>query len=279
MEHFSQITDTTRLEVNIDVPPHLRDHCFEGRAVLPAVEAVRVLAAGVRSLRPKTVVGWMTGARFDKFLYIEPGCRQIDARIDLAVHANGDVSAGLLTRSRAPKVAITRVKEHAMLCFPATRPDVPRPEVQRLSVLQGRCVEIPADVLYRELVPFGRAYHNIRTGVRLAQKAPWPKLRCRLQKTRPAPCRSWARPLPWTPPFMPPVSGGSATRALLLFRWDLSSGWCSNQPVPAKPAAAGSPPSKPARICWCLTSTFSMAAEPFLKLQPVFTCEMSAPGG
>jgi hypothetical protein len=161
--------DTACLAVNIDIASYLGDHCFEGRAVLPAVEAVRVVAAAVRDFRLETAISWMTAARFDKFLFLEPGSRQIAAQVDLAVHANGDITAGLLTRSRAPKVAITRVKEHAKLCFPIIKPDAPRPAVQRLSVLEGKCVEIPANVIYRELVPFGPAYHNIRDGVQLAE--------------------------------------------------------------------------------------------------------------
>ena len=161
--------DTACLAVNIDVASYLGDHCFEGRTVLPAVEAVRVVAAAVRNFQPETAISWMTAARFDKFLFLEPGSRQIAAQVDLALHANGDITAGLLTRSRAPKVAITRVKEHAKLCFPTIKPDAPRAAVQRLSVLEGKGVEIPADVIYRELVPFGPAYHNIRDGVQLAE--------------------------------------------------------------------------------------------------------------
>ncbi len=169
MEHLSQITDTARLTMKIDVHPHFADHCFEGRAVLPAVEAVQVLAAAVRKFRPDTTIGWMTAARFDKFLDIKPAARQIDVQVDLAVHASGEITAGLLTRSRAPKVAITRIKKHASCCFPGTKPDAPRPPVQPRTALEGQCAEIPADVIYRELVPFGPAYHNIRDGVQLAR--------------------------------------------------------------------------------------------------------------
>ncbi len=168
--------DTACLEVNIEVAPHLRDHCFEGRAVLPAVETVRAVATAVRNFRPKTTVGWMTAVRFDKFLYIEPDSRQIAAQVDLAVHANGDITARLLTRGRAPKVAITRVKEHATICFPMTEPDTPRVPTQRLAVLAGKSIEIPADVIYRELVPFGPAYHNIRDGVQLAESGALAKI-------------------------------------------------------------------------------------------------------
>ena len=168
--------DTACLAVNIDVAPYLGDHCFEGQAVLPAVEAVQVLAAAARSFRPETAISWITAARFDKFLYLEPGSRQMAAQVDLAVYANGDITAGLLTRSRAPKVAITRVKEHASCCFPAIKPVAPRPPSAPLSTLAGRCVEIPADVIYRELVPFGPAYHNIRDGVQLSENGALAKI-------------------------------------------------------------------------------------------------------
>jgi hypothetical protein len=39
---------TVRLPLLIDAAPYLQDHRFEGKAVFPAVEAMRVLAQAVK---------------------------------------------------------------------------------------------------------------------------------------------------------------------------------------------------------------------------------------
>jgi hypothetical protein len=45
MGRLPEITEQIRLPLKIQVPPYLMDHQFEGRAVLPAVEAMEILAA------------------------------------------------------------------------------------------------------------------------------------------------------------------------------------------------------------------------------------------
>ena len=162
MARLSQITESVRLAVNIPVQPYFPDHCFEGNAVLPAVEALQLLATAVKDFRPDTATAVMADARFDKFLYIQPGTTQIVAFVDIGVHEDGAITAGLLTKNKSNKSSITRIKEHATVRFPVIKPDFSDQPLERICALEGICIEIAADEIYRDLIPFGPAYHNIQ---------------------------------------------------------------------------------------------------------------------
>lgn len=155
------MTDTRRIPVAIDLRPYLLDHAVEGGAVLPAVEAMEVLAATVRSWRPETDVRRLSSATFDKFLYLPAGGDRIDALVDFASCTNGDIAAELLTRARPGRTRIARLRSHVRLRFsPSFRPAArsPAPPQDSLAT-DGPCVY--PERIYRELVPFGPAYHNI----------------------------------------------------------------------------------------------------------------------
>ena len=154
--------------MDIEVFPYLRDHRFEGKAVFPAVEAMQVLAAAVRKTVPRAGVLAIRDARFDKFLYIPADAARVEAFADIEHLSNGRVKAALITRHRAPKTGITRVKEHACLVFGGNAPLEETPSLQRPD-LPADGFEIPADALYAEMVPFAPAYHNIQERARM-----WP---------------------------------------------------------------------------------------------------------
>ncbi len=162
MEDLPQITEMVRLPVTIHAHPYLQDHCFERNAVLPAAEALQLLATIVKSFRPDTDTTRMMDARFDKFLYIQPHRTKISAFSDIVVHENDDITATLLTKNRSKKSSITRIKEHATVRFPRKKPSFSDQPLDSISALEGICVEISADKIYSELVTFGPAYHNIR---------------------------------------------------------------------------------------------------------------------
>ena len=169
MEDLPQITETIRLPLHIDIPPYLLDHHVEGKVVLPAVEAMNLLAETVKRFRPKTDITDMTEARFDKFLYIQPGMTRLTAYADLELHENGDITANLLTKNRSKKSSITRMKSHASVCYLKKKIDFVDPPLDLSSALEGICVEIPPDKIYRELIPFGPAYHNIQDALYISE--------------------------------------------------------------------------------------------------------------
>ncbi len=161
MEDLSQIAESVRLPVHIPVYPYLTDHRFEGRVVLPAVETMRVMAETTKVYRPETDITGMNHARFDKFLYVPADTTIIDAFCDIAIYANGDIKAALLTKTPSRKSTIVRIKEHGTLCFPACKPDV-QPPRDLTPTPDGVGMEIAAEKIYRDLVPFGKTYRNIR---------------------------------------------------------------------------------------------------------------------
>ncbi len=170
MEDLPQIIDPVRLPVEIPIQNYLRDHQVQGKEVFPAVEAMQVLAKTVKRWQPDTDITGMTRARFDKFLYLQPAKNKINAFVDIKMHVNGDITARLLTRTRSEKSSITRIKEHAALCYPLKKISVAAPPLDLNSALEGVCLEVSPDKIYRELVPFGHEYHNIKSPLMISEK-------------------------------------------------------------------------------------------------------------
>jgi len=162
MEDLSEIVERARLPVHIKADAYLQDHCFQGEAVFPAVEAMQLMAASTQRHLPRADVSLMTDARFDRFLSIGPTGRSrwIETCMDMEVYKDGRVRSRLMTRSRSPKAPITRWMEHVAVHFGGKNRD-PRPlPLDLVSALEGVCMAIPPDRLYRDLVPFGPAFHN-----------------------------------------------------------------------------------------------------------------------
>jgi len=162
MEDLSKIADKVRLPLKIRIYPYLLDHQFDGKAVLPAVEATQLLAASTLGYLPDTGIDTIHDARFDKFLYINPRVALIDAFNEIEVHANGSVVSRLITKTRSKAGSITRTKELVSLRFPKNPQEPAPPLFDEISALEGLGFDIPSDRLYGELVPFGPAYHNVK---------------------------------------------------------------------------------------------------------------------
>jgi hypothetical protein len=151
----------TRLHREIRVAPWHRDHRVEGRAVLPAVEAIQLLAASVQSQWPDHDVRWMTNASFPRFLFIENGDGCIEAISEIQIDEKKNLIASLMTISPSPSGRVTRTKEHVRVCFPQTRPETELLPFSAASRLDDACFEIAPRQLYAELVPFGPAFQNV----------------------------------------------------------------------------------------------------------------------
>ena len=167
MERLSKITDQVRLPLSIKVPPYLMDHQFQGKAVLPAVEAMEILAESTLAHLPGMVVRCIRDAGFDKFLVIEEGCDELNAYNHLDVFDNGSVASKLITRTRSGNAMITRTKEHAALRFQ----DFPKiPDRLPSKIPEMPEYHISVETIYKSLVPFGPTYHNLKDGVSLFKK-------------------------------------------------------------------------------------------------------------
>jgi hypothetical protein len=166
MDNIPRIIDTVRLPAAIPIHAYLRDHHVEGRAVLPAVKAMQIIGDTVKRLRPDTRISVMTHTRFDKFLHVPSGTDQIAAFADIDTYDNGDIGARLLTKNRFKKSSMIRIKEHASVYYPVDQAGFADPPPEQdsglFSALDGNCIEISSERIYRDLVPFGPAFHSIQ---------------------------------------------------------------------------------------------------------------------
>ena len=177
MADFSQINKTVHLPVGIAVFPYLQDHRFEGNAVFPGVEAMHVLAQAVKEFAPETDITAITDTAFDKFLFIPPDAKKIDALCSITPFGNGDITAVLQTKTRTKKAAFTRIKEHVTVHYQHIKPEVAAYFHNPLSFGENGCLEISPERIYRELVPFGPAYHNIAERLSIHKDGAIAKLR------------------------------------------------------------------------------------------------------
>jgi hypothetical protein len=157
VEALSEINGTRRLPAPIRVQPYHGDHCFDGKPVLSAVEAMAALAASVRVHYPQVDCRTMADARFDRFAFLPPAPAVVDTFHELDAAAGGRVRAQLITRQRGKASAMTRTKHHACLLFGSDQ----RPFGGPRPPMPGGGFKIAADRLYRDLVPFGPAFQTI----------------------------------------------------------------------------------------------------------------------
>jgi len=170
MGEFSEIAANSgppeRLPVDIAVRPYMRDHMSRGRIVLPAVEAMQLLAGAAAAFQPGLDTLVMAGSTFRKFLGIAPADEMIAAFVRVEAVAADAITLALMTRQQL-KSGFSRNQEHARLRFggpapgevdAAEAPDMPDgpPDMQ-----------VAAERVYGELVPFGPAYHNLTGNLRL----------------------------------------------------------------------------------------------------------------
>ena len=170
MEYLPKIADKVRLPLKIQILPYLMDHQFEGKAVLPAVEALQILAASTSDHLPGIKINSILDARFDKFLYINPGAALIDAFNEIEVHEDSCLISRLITKTRAKAGSITRIKEHVSLRFSKNPQEPARPLLDEISALEGLGIDIPSNKLYSELVPLGPAYHNVKETLTVSEQ-------------------------------------------------------------------------------------------------------------
>jgi len=146
-------------QTDITVHPWFKDHCFDGKIVLPAVETLLLLASEVHKNYPEIDLRIMEDARFARFLEIPPQRTSLEALVDCSKTQKGSIQAKLLSRVRLKTMA--RIFEHGEVCFPPPQKNAPDTMLHP-APLKGTVTEVGADRIYRELVPFGPAYHTLQ---------------------------------------------------------------------------------------------------------------------
>jgi hypothetical protein len=162
MEIISDVKKKERYPVEIKGYPYLQDHYFEGQAILPAVEAL-IIMAGVAMVKfPQINVCLQRQARFPRFLSIDPQEQIKKVFADITEAADGSLSVAISTMAKAKTGIISRILEHAYVEFSASpAQDYPAHPLSDFKYLGGKCFNVPAAAVYRDLVPFGKSYQNI----------------------------------------------------------------------------------------------------------------------
>jgi hypothetical protein len=150
-----------RMERTLRPEPWTADHRHDGKAVLPAVLAVRLLAGCVRGRFPRLALNTMQKMRFRRFLPLEMGADSACAvTVELVPAGVSGVRARLLSRLRGRHMA--RMLEHADLCFTGEGETLQTPAPQPPECTQhAPPFTIAPRRLYRELVPFGPAFRTV----------------------------------------------------------------------------------------------------------------------
>lgn len=162
MGNLPQVGQPVRIPIALSIPGYLMDHHYQGKPVLPAVEAMAVLARIVKEKYPQRQINHLTDASFEKFLFLEKNTDQLEAIAELEPIEDGSLRATLLTRTKSLKAAFTRTKIHVRLTFapsPATHRHWPR---DMAAALKGICNTVSPEKIYKKLVPFGPTFRNIQ---------------------------------------------------------------------------------------------------------------------
>ena len=153
--------------IPVQPPPYFRDHHVNSRPVLPAVEAMELLAADAVRRFPQTDSRRMSEMHFEKFLHLDTR-DSVPAFSRVEQAANGSLRATLATRFQAPKSKIARTLEHASLVLGGPLLPGGAPPLDTAACLAGICTAVDSERIYSEMVPFGPAYRNIREKLLIA---------------------------------------------------------------------------------------------------------------
>lgn len=167
-----------RRALKIHNPGYLKDHLFQGKPVLPAVEAMEALAGQAKQIAPQSSVTTLADARFDKFLGVDPNQNEIAAFAEFEVTATGSLNASLITRTTSPKLGITRTKIHAVAVFSQTQATEGSVPMDVAAIPEGVLTSVSSRDIYRELVPFGPAYRNIAGSIWLSPDGALAPIKC-----------------------------------------------------------------------------------------------------
>ncbi len=174
MENLSRPVETVAIPVAIPVPVYLGDHHVSGRAVLPAVEALQILArtlpmsVGADPRRQEQAV-------FSHLLTIDPRVREIAAVHEFTRTADGRCRSRLMTVVSGRQAQWTRKIEHAsVFSLPEGGGETAGEDKAPLQSFaeeapEGPVFTVSARRLYDELVPFGPAYRNVTGAVCLTR--------------------------------------------------------------------------------------------------------------
>ncbi|HHD56566.1 MAG TPA: hypothetical protein ENK89_02665 [Desulfobulbaceae bacterium] len=171
-----------RVPVILAVQPWFFDHAPAGRAVLPMVEILQLLAAETKRRFPEIDVRVMRDGRFARFLELRAGAATMWLAVELEPMADGSVQAVLLRKKKLP--GMTRMVEHARVVFSRWSERREEPGAPVGQSLFTASTIMDAGRVYDTYIPLGPAYRSLKGSlamndqeVRAAVQAPVMKQR------------------------------------------------------------------------------------------------------
>lgn len=164
-----------RLPVTIAVQPWFKDHSFNGKTVLAAVETMILLAAESLKKYPNIDIRIMEDALFPKFLEIPQQQESLPALIESEERSDGGLQSKLLSQVKVGKMR--RIKNHGEITFRRSSPSAPQIEVLERIDAERSTHEITCEYIYQKLVPFGPQYHTLQGNLLLSDHGVLGKLK------------------------------------------------------------------------------------------------------
>jgi hypothetical protein len=166
-----------RYPLEIEIGDYLFDHHFEDRCLLPAVEALNILAKAVQVHFPRVDLRCLNKARFPRFLVIPSETHRLPVLVEVDEAADGGISTLLMTSVRSKTGGIGRNLEHARVQFPLLDPTQnPVPPSPVSDNPEGSNILVPKERIYPGLIPFGKAFQNIIGPVSIWPGGAWASL-------------------------------------------------------------------------------------------------------
>jgi hypothetical protein len=211
MENLSRPVRNVKIPLTVAIPDYLRDHRYDGRIVLPAAEALQILAKSLPDDPPGCDIRLQERGEFTHLLPLDAGADTFSAFHEIVFSPDGRRLSRLTTLRSGRQTQWTRSIEHVSVSFlpfgenrdsslfsktkigscpyfphfPLRRQGAPKnlkcalqksaphatPAQTGTVGREGPSFFFPCRRLYADLVPFGSAYHNVVGEVSLTRVA------------------------------------------------------------------------------------------------------------
>lgn len=188
-----------KIPLSISIPAYLRDHRYEGRVILPAAEALQILAKSLPDDLPRYDPRLQEGGEFSRLLHLDPGTDTLNVFHEITISPDGRRQSRLTTLHSGRQKQLNRRITHVSVVFSTIDPvakdlekgsvdhsgeaipagffrkggDDPAygtdPADAETAALTDLIFTFPCGRLYSDLVPFGPAYHNVIAEISLAE--------------------------------------------------------------------------------------------------------------
>jgi len=195
MESLSQPVRSVKIPLTVAIPDYLRDHRYEGRVVLPAAEALQILAKSLPEDLPRCDPRRQEGGEFAHLLPLDPAADTLNVFHEIAISPDGCRQSRLTTLHTGRQTQLNRRITHVSVAFSPVdnkeanrengsvhgsgeviptwlsrkRDDDPAdgadPTQIEAAELNGPIFTVSSRRLYTDLVPFGPAYRNVITEI------------------------------------------------------------------------------------------------------------------